>query len=101
MKRISISVTIVILAIFTSFFSGCSFSQKSTVQKFNKNKFTSKARKKSTMRCYTVRGKKYNPTFVEVGQEMRGISSWYGPDFHGKQTSNGEIYNMHAKNSST
>ena len=26
---------------------------------------------------------------------MRGISSWYGPNFHGKYTSNGEIYNMH------
>jgi rare lipoprotein A len=28
---------------------------------------------------------------------MRGISSWYGPNFHGKQTSNGERYNMHAR----
>jgi rare lipoprotein A len=26
---------------------------------------------------------------------MRGISSWYGPDFHGKYTSNGEVYNMY------
>jgi len=26
---------------------------------------------------------------------MRGISSWYGPHFHGKYTSNGEVYNMH------
>ena len=24
-----------------------------------------------------------------------GIASWYGPDFHGKQTSNKEIYNMY------
>lgn len=23
-----------------------------------------------------------------------GIASWYGPDFHGKPTANGEIYNM-------
>jgi len=23
-----------------------------------------------------------------------GIASWYGPDFHGKQTANGETYNM-------
>ena len=28
---------------------------------------------------------------------MRGISSWYGPNFHGKMTSNGERYNMHAR----
>lgn len=24
-----------------------------------------------------------------------GIASWYGPDFHGKRTANGEIYDMH------
>lgn len=24
-----------------------------------------------------------------------GIASWYGPDFHGKQTSSGEIYDMY------
>ena len=24
-----------------------------------------------------------------------GIASWYGPDFHGKPTSSGEIYDMH------
>jgi rare lipoprotein A len=28
---------------------------------------------------------------------MKGISSWYGPNFHGKYTSNGEVYNMHAR----
>lgn len=27
--------------------------------------------------------------------DMRGIASWYGKDFHGKPTANGEIYDMH------
>jgi len=49
------------------------------------------------MRTYCVRGKTYSPTYVRVGQKMRGISSWYGPNFHGKMTSNGERYNMHAR----
>jgi len=49
------------------------------------------------MRSYKVLGKRYNPTYVEVGQVMNGVSSWYGPNFHGKQTSNGEVYNMHAR----
>lgn len=49
------------------------------------------------MKCYTVRGKRYSPTFVKVGQVMKGVSSWYGPNFHGKHTSNGEVYNMHAR----
>mgnify|MGYP006162006519 CR=1 FL=1 len=26
---------------------------------------------------------------------LRGISSWYGPNFHGKLTANGEIYDMY------
>jgi rare lipoprotein A len=49
------------------------------------------------MRCYTVLGRTYQPTYVKVGDTMTGISSWYGPNFHGKYTSNGERYNMHAK----
>lgn len=59
--------------------------------------FTSAARHKSTMRCYSVLGKTYQPTYVKVGQTMKGIASWYGPNFHGKKTSNGEWYNMYAK----
>jgi len=49
-----------------------------------------------TMRPYTVFGKRYYPTKVRVGEKFYGISSWYGPDFDGKATSSGEIYDMHA-----
>jgi rare lipoprotein A len=31
-----------------------------------------------------------------VGEVFKGIASWYGPNFHGKLTANGEIYNMYA-----
>lgn len=48
-----------------------------------------------TMRPYTVFGKRYYPTKVRVGETFYGISSWYGPDFDGKATSSGEIYDMH------
>ncbi len=50
---------------------------------------------KATMRPYTVRGKRYYPTVVNVGDIFEGIASWYGPNFHGKWTSNGEKYNMY------
>ena len=30
------------------------------------------------------------------GDSQRGIASWYGPGFHGRQTANGETYDMHA-----
>ena len=32
-----------------------------------------------------------------ASKKMKGISSWYSKKFHGAKTSNGEIYNMHAK----
>ena len=51
---------------------------------------------KHNMQPYTVFGKKYEPAFVSVGDEFHGTASWYGPDFHGKSTANGEIYDMHA-----
>lgn len=37
-------------------------------------------------------GKNYFP----AGNTQKGMASWYGEDFHGKQTSNKEIYDMHA-----
>ncbi len=30
------------------------------------------------------------------GDHERGLASWYGPGFHGRQTANGETYDMHA-----
>ncbi len=51
---------------------------------------------RATMRPYTVAGKRYYPTIVNVGSRFRGIASWYGPDFHGRKTSNGEYYDMYA-----
>ncbi len=48
-----------------------------------------------TMRPYVIRGIKYYPTVVSVGDRFAGRASWYGPNFHGKHTSNGERYNMY------
>jgi rare lipoprotein A len=64
-------------------------------QSFPKGGYTSAARHKATMRPYCVKGEYYHPTYVQVGDSMTGIASWYGPNFHGKQTSNGEYYNMY------
>jgi len=43
-----------------------------------------------------VFGKWYQPLPDSKGFRQRGLASWYGKDFHGKKTSNGEIYNMYA-----
>jgi rare lipoprotein A len=47
------------------------------------------------MRSYVVFGKTYYPKTSSRGHTERGIASWYGPKFHGKKTSSGEIYDMH------
>ena len=52
--------------------------------------------KKVKLKPYKVLGRWYYPRYVNVGEVFRGISSWYGPDFHGQLTANGEIYNMYA-----
>jgi len=49
----------------------------------------------ATMRPYVVRGRKYYPTVVSVGDKFKGVASWYGPNFNGKLTSNGETFNMY------
>lgn len=95
MKKLSLPVLLIILVTAGTLFTGC--SSKSGMKKPAATKHTSAARHKSTMRSYKVRGKRYHPTYVKVGQVKKGISSWYGPNFHGKQTSNGEVYNMHAR----
>ena len=44
---------------------------------------------------YTVLGQTYYPMLNVDSFVEEGIASWYGPDFHGKQTANGERYDMH------
>ncbi len=45
---------------------------------------------------YVVFGKRYYVLDSSEGFEQRGIASWYGTKFHGRPTSSGEVYNMHA-----
>jgi rare lipoprotein A len=45
---------------------------------------------------YTVRGKVYTPTADPRGYAASGTASWYGSDFHGRRTANGEIFSANA-----
>jgi len=44
---------------------------------------------------YKVAGRWYYPK-EEDGYDQVGMASWYGKDFHGKKTANGEYFNMNA-----
>lgn len=44
---------------------------------------------------YTIRGKKYYPR-LDPNYSKVGMASWYGPNFHGRLTANGEIYDQYS-----
>lgn len=46
-------------------------------------------------RPYTIRGTTYYPLLTADGFSEEGVASWYGKDFHGKKTANGERYDMY------
>jgi len=70
-------------------FTGCT-------QRYITEVYETPGAKKGTEKVYSVNGQVYYPKKeVPIGWTQRGIASWYGPKFHGKYTSNGEIYNMY------
>src|SRR5258708_14664050 len=44
---------------------------------------------------YTINGQTYSPS-DNPSYRSEGVASWYGPDFHGRLTANGEVFDMHA-----
>jgi len=50
----------------------------------------------ATTRPYTVLGRTYRPFAVHQTYRARGLASWYGTRYNGKQTANGETYDMYS-----
>jgi rare lipoprotein A len=46
-------------------------------------------------KSYQAYGKACQPLVTAQGYEERGIASWYGPSFHGRHTSCGEVFDMY------
>ena len=44
---------------------------------------------------YNINGRTYFPS-ENPSYRGEGVASWYGPDFHGRLTANGEVYDMHS-----
>ncbi len=51
---------------------------------------------RGTMRPYVVMGRSYTPMTQLTPYRARGVATWYGRRYHGKQTSSGERYDMYA-----
>jgi len=53
-------------------------------------------RKGGPNKSYEIAGTRYEPLTEDKPLVERGLASWYGKKFHGRQTASGEIYNMYA-----
>ncbi|WP_336609694.1 MULTISPECIES: septal ring lytic transglycosylase RlpA family protein [unclassified Campylobacter] len=82
-----------VFASFLFLFAACS-TTSSLNQNYNYG--VAKPNTPATMRPYTINGKTYYPSKVDIGDTETGIASWYGPGFHGKKTSNGETFNTNS-----
>lgn len=49
---------------------------------------------RAASRPYVALGRSYTPLTGDVPYRQRGMASWYGRQFHGNRTANGEIYDM-------
>ena len=92
-----LSQTIVLL--FTVFaVAACSSAPTRTVSRMPKNNELptgDQGVKRKVGNPYKVAGVWYYPK-EDPTYDATGYASWYGKDFHGKTTANGEIYNMNA-----
>ena len=50
---------------------------------------------RGNMASYVVRGQQYHTLDSSAGYSARGVASWYGPNFHGRTASSGEVYDMY------
>jgi rare lipoprotein A len=87
--RLNTSCLILVCACFAVWIYGCASNSPSSSQ-------PPPPSKPGHPKPYKVLGKWYQPLPHSDGFRQRGLASWYGRDFHGKKTSNGEIYNMYA-----
>ena len=51
---------------------------------------------RATSRPYQVMGRYYTPMSELAPYRTRGLATWYGRRYHGRQTSSGETYDMYA-----
>lgn len=92
------------ILIFSAFFqlAGCGTKSIETMPPIDQKEKPSKqlperAKIPRTQHPYKIMGKTYYPIPSAYGFNQSGIASWYGTKFHGRKTSNGEVYDMYAE----
>ena len=80
----------------TALTTSCTTYQRASYPPAGQKPAAPTSRQKPTQRPYTVDGKLYEPLSSHMGFEQEGIASSYGREFHGRTTSNGELFDMRA-----
>ncbi len=78
-------------ALFTLLTTGCAIPRA-----YSPQDPSASSRQKPGQKPYTIAGKRYEPLSSHEGFVQEGIASSYGLDFHGRKTSNGELFDMNA-----
>lgn len=76
-------------------FSSAAFGVKGSPRVTTKRNVRKGGGRNQIGKPYTIRGKKYYPR-LDPNLKQTGLASWYGPNFHGRLTANGEVYDQYA-----
>ncbi len=74
--------------------SGCGSKQDTADENLDGTEII-KEPPKGTFKPYVVNRVRYYPKKTADGFKEKGFASWYGKEFHGRKTANGERYNMY------
>ena len=85
-RSISALVTIIVV---TGFISACGTYRSGVIESPETRGL------KGWQKPYVINGKRYDPLLYHKGFVEEGTASWYGEEFHGGTTSNGETYDMY------
>lgn len=88
---------ICIFLLFVFGLAGCSLSKKQ-IPIYSPEREIEPAAKGApaeSSRTYLIQGKLYAPVSGRDAFIEEGIASWYGKEFHGRKTANGEIFDMY------
>jgi rare lipoprotein A len=98
-KRLHLPLLLYLFVFLFTAASGCAVSER-RIRVIDHKKpamVLPEARDSSLQGPYIIDGVHYYCLSGEEGYVEEGIASWYGGEFHGRNTSNGEVYDMHKK----
>jgi rare lipoprotein A len=98
-KRLHLPVFFYLFVFLLTAVSGCALSERRILVSDHEKPtmVLPEPRDRSLQGPFIIDGVQYYCLSGEEGYVEEGIASWYGGEFHGRNTSNGEVYDMHKK----